>query len=105
STYCWSLMPLPWPAPAWRRTLCPARVSSSTPTGIRATRDSCVLISLGTPITYLLPCGIGFPRVWEGRVRPGKGHVLSAGKKRVRGYSGKPGERNQGATDGRSGGG
>ena len=31
-------MPLPCPAPAWMSTLCPARVSSSTPTGIMATR-------------------------------------------------------------------
>src|SRR5260370_36765164 len=46
-------MPLPSPAPAWISTRQPARVSSSTPTGIMATRYSCVLISLGTPTTYL----------------------------------------------------
>src|SRR5262249_20515544 len=45
-------MPLPCPAPAWISTLCPARVNSSAPTGIMATRYSSVLISLGTPITY-----------------------------------------------------
>src|SRR5262249_62089730 len=48
----------PWPAPAWHRTRWPERCNSSTPTGVRATRDSCVLISLGTPTTYLSPFGI-----------------------------------------------
>src|SRR5437762_5885633 len=42
-------MPLPCPALLWIRTRCPARVNSSTPTGIIATRYSSVLISLGTP--------------------------------------------------------
>src|SRR5262249_2596120 len=51
-------MPEPWPAPAWIRTRWPERCNSSTPTGVRATRDSCVLISLGTPTTYLSPFGI-----------------------------------------------
>src|SRR5262249_39974763 len=51
-------MPEPWPAPAWIRTRWPKRCSSSTPTGVMATRDSCVLISLGTPTTYLSPFGI-----------------------------------------------
>src|SRR5271168_3990529 len=49
-------MPLPWPAPAWISTRWPRLVNSSTPTGIRDTRDSCVLISLGTPTTYFPLC-------------------------------------------------
>src|SRR4051794_23619011 len=69
--YCSSLMPLPWPAPDWMSTLLPPRVSSSTPTGVRATRDSCVLISLGTPTTHLLEreTGNGMA-VLEGRSVP-----------------------------------
>src|SRR5262245_17675213 len=51
-------MPEPWPAPDWISTRWPERCSSSTPTGVIATRDSCVLISLGTPTTYLSPLGI-----------------------------------------------
>src|SRR5215510_4719937 len=51
-------MPEPWPAPDWIRTRWPERCSSSTPTGVMATRDSCVLISFGTPTTYLLTLGI-----------------------------------------------
>src|SRR5260370_42212733 len=43
-------------------TVWPSLVNSSTPTGTRATRDSCVLISLGTPTTYFWLCGIGWPR-------------------------------------------
>src|SRR4051794_4015349 len=54
-------MPLPWPAPDWINTLCPSRVSSSTPTGIMATRYSSVLISLGTPTTYLRGGAMSLP--------------------------------------------
>src|SRR5437764_9854866 len=63
-------MPLPCPAPAWISTRWPARVNSSTPTGIRATRDSCVLISLGTPTTSFPPCAIGSPRSSGKKVEP-----------------------------------
>src|SRR5215831_592575 len=62
-------MPLPCPAPAWTTTLWPARVSSSTPTGSRATRYSSVLISLGTPTIIASP--------------PGKGLVHSEKSRRV----------------------
>src|SRR5690348_3164124 len=48
-------MPLPCPAPVWISTRCLARVSSSTPTGMRATRYSSVLISLGTPTIMTAP--------------------------------------------------
>src|SRR5262245_56877224 len=46
-------MPEPWPAPDWMRISWPVRVSSSTPTGVRATQDSWILISVGTPTTHL----------------------------------------------------
>ena len=42
-------MPLPCPAPTSIKTVCPAWVSSSAPTGSIATRYSSDLISLGTP--------------------------------------------------------
>src|SRR6266540_5298700 len=64
------------------RTLWPPRVSSSTPTGIMATRYSSVLISLGTPITYLPPAVMGSSRY---RVRG-----------RTAGILGQMGETNQG---------
>src|SRR5258708_34055743 len=44
-----SAIPLPCPAPASMSTVCPAAVSSSAPTGKRATRYSSDLISLGNP--------------------------------------------------------
>src|SRR5260370_6126453 len=67
------------------RTRWPPRVSSSTPTGVRATRDSCVLISLGTPTTYFSPAGIAEARPCApGFVR----------QRRV--HSGKEGQGNQG---------
>src|SRR5581483_1592465 len=47
--YISSVMPLPPPAAASTSTLCPARVNSSTPLGVMATRYSSDLISLGTP--------------------------------------------------------
>src|SRR6516225_5281980 len=73
-------MPLPCPAPAWISTWWPARVSSSTPTGIRATRDSCVLISLGTPTTSLSPFAIDVPRSRACR-RPKPRRYCRAGQK------------------------
>src|SRR6266545_4354134 len=40
----------PSPAPFWTRTRCPAWVSSRAPSGVRATRYSLSLTSLGTPM-------------------------------------------------------
>src|SRR5581483_54647 len=53
--YCSSLMPDPDPAPVSISTACPPRVSSSTPTGVMATRYSSVLTSLGTPTIMSRP--------------------------------------------------
>src|SRR5947207_2285231 len=78
-------MPLPCPAPAWMRTRCPRRVSSSTPTGIRATRDSCGLISLGTPTTQgrcaiaRLARGMEF-RAYSGPARQGNQYEPATGR-------------------------
>ena len=47
--YWESAIPLPCPAPDSNRTVWPALVSSSAPTGSMATRYSSALISLGTP--------------------------------------------------------
>src|SRR4051794_2162333 len=71
-------MPLPCPAPAWMSTLWPARVSSSTPTGIIATRYSSALISFGTPTTWLMGFVSGVKerkggRSVRGRIRDGTG--------------------------------
>src|SRR5208283_1388600 len=70
-------MPLPWPAPASIKTLCPAIVSSSAPTGSMATRYSSALISLGTPtiIGSTPPHSPGqtLPAPWPGHACPGHG--------------------------------
>ncbi len=49
AAYISSVIPLPTPAPDSTSTLCPARVNSSTPLGVMATRYSSDLISFGTP--------------------------------------------------------
>src|SRR5690606_16064417 len=54
AAYCSSEMPLPTPAPRCTTTVCPARVSSSTPAGVMATRFSPGLISFGTPMIMTL---------------------------------------------------
>ena len=59
-----SLDTLPTPAADWMRTRCPARVSSSTPAGVMATRYSSGLISFGTPTI------MGTSRAGKGRPCP-----------------------------------
>src|SRR5689334_21924417 len=62
STYSSSLNREPLPAPDCTTTWCPWCTSSTTPSGVRATRFSLSLISLGTPTTSALtmsPLGRG----------------------------------------------
>ncbi len=55
AAYASSANPLPLPASRWIRTWCPARTSTSAPTGIIATRYSSALTSFGTPTRTALP--------------------------------------------------
>src|SRR5215210_2220796 len=49
AVYSSSGIVLPTPAPSWISTSCPCSTSSRTPAGVRDTRYSSVLISVGTP--------------------------------------------------------
>src|SRR6266511_3040861 len=63
----------PSPAPFWTRTRCPAWVSSRAPSGVRATRYSLSLTSLGTPtINGRSSIQVGFSRP---AYRAGIGHM------------------------------
>jgi len=50
-----SEMAEPSPAPAWMITSWPRRVSSATPAGVMATRNSLFLTSVGTPTSMVAP--------------------------------------------------
>src|SRR5918994_6164912 len=66
-------MALPTPAPVSTTTSCPLWTSSRAPAGVSATRDSCGLISLATPIRtagarYTVASGVR-DRGWERSAR------------------------------------
>jgi hypothetical protein len=54
AAYCSSASPLPRPAPASTRTVCPRRTRVSTAPGVMDTRFSNVLISFGIPMIIML---------------------------------------------------
>lgn len=50
-----SVIAEPSPAPAWMSTSWPRRVSSATPAGVMATRNSLFLVSVGIPTRMITP--------------------------------------------------